>query len=290
MKMIHMAVPGSENATLEGYILDCEITLGQFEKRPAVVVCPGGGYMYCSPREAEPIALAYTARGFHAFILRYSVGWEAAGFKPLEEVSWVIGYLRENAEQWNIDPDKIVTCGFSAGGHLALSAGLLAENKPNAMVLGYPAASAPNMPGMNFMLQLLEGRKDVTEKDAEKYDLVAHITKDAPPVFIAATAQDLLTSYGALPIAQKYSEFGTRYELHIFQYGPHGYALANEVTADGSIQNVDDAYAQWHELSVQWLHKTFGKPQLAEKNTSMLVKHMKNLGFLPKDTEEKPIL
>lgn len=288
--MIHMAVPGSENATLEGYILDCEITLGQFEKRPAVVVCPGGGYMYCSPREAEPIALAYTARGFHAFILRYSVGWEAAGFKPLEEVSWVIGFLRENAEQWNIDPDKIVTCGFSAGGHLALSAGLLAENKPNAMVLGYPAASAPNMPGMNFMLQLLEGRKDVTEKDAEKYDLVAHITKDAPPVFIAATAQDLLTSYGALPIAQKYSEFGTRYELHIFQYGPHGYALANEVTADGSIQNVDDTYAQWHELSVQWLHKTFGKPQLAEKNTSMLVKHMKNLGFLPKDTEEKPIL
>lgn len=290
MKMIHTTVPGSLHATLEGYILDCEISLGQFEKRPAIVVCPGGGYMYCSPREAEPIALAYTARGFHAFILRYSVGWEAAGFKPLEEVSWAIGYLKEHAEQWNIDPDKIVTCGFSAGGHLALSAGLLAENKPNAMVLGYPAASAPNMPGMNFMLQLLEGRTDVTDTDAEKYDLVAHITKDAPPVFIAATAQDLLTSYGALPIAQKYSEFGTRYELHIFQYGPHGYALANEVTADGSIHNIDNAYAQWHELSVQWLHKTFGKPQLAEKNTSMLVKHMKNLGFLPKDTEEKPIL
>jgi acetyl esterase/lipase len=158
------------------------------------------------------------------------------------------------------------------------------------MVLGYPAASAPNMPGMNFMLQLLEGRKDVTNEDAAKYDLVSHITKDAPPVFIAATAQDLLTPHGALPIASKYAEFGTSYELHVFQYGPHGYSLANEVSADGSENNMDAAYAQWHELSVQWLHRTLGKPVMVEKNTSILVKYMKTLGFLPADTEEKPIL
>lgn len=290
MKMIHMQVPGSENATLDGYILDCKLTLGQDQKRPAILVCPGGGYMYCSDREGEPIALAYTARGFHAFVLRYSVGWEAGGFRPLQEASWAIGYLREHAEQWNIDPEKIVTCGFSAGGHLALSAGLLAENKPNAMILGYPAASAPNLPGMNFMLKLLEGKMDPTDEDAKKYDLVSQITKDAPPVFIAATAQDLLTPHGALPIAQKYSQFGTNYELHIFQYGPHGYALANEVTADGSINNVSAAYAQWHELSVQWLHKILGKPELKEKNTSELVRHMKRLGFVPADAEEKPIL
>lgn len=290
MKMIHMAVPGSEKASVEGYILDCEITLGQFAKRPAVVICPGGGYMYCSPREAEPIALAYAARGFHAFILRYSVGWEAGGFRPLQEISWLIGYLRECAEQWYIDPHKIIACGFSAGGHLALSAGLLAANKPNAMVLGYPASSAPNMPGMDFMLKLLEGRQEVTDADAKKYDLVSFITNDAPPVFIAATAQDLLTAYGALPIARKYSDLGKQYELHIFQYGPHGYALANEVSADGSINNVDTAIAQWHELSVQWLHKTLGKPELQEKNTSMLVRHMKKMGFLNADAEEKPIL
>lgn len=290
MKMIHMQVPGSENATLDGYILDCKLTLGQDQKRPAILVCPGGGYMYCSDREGEPIALAYTARGFHAFVLRYSVGWEAGGFRPLQEASWAIGYLREHAEEWSIDPEKIVTCGFSAGGHLALSAGLLAENKPNAMILGYPAASAPNFPGMNFMLKLLEGKIETTDEDAKKYDLVSQITKDAPPVFIAATAQDLLTPHGALPIAQKYSQFGTNYELHIFQYGPHGYALANEVTADGSMNNVDPAYAQWHELSVQWLHKILGKPELKEKNTSELVRHMKRLGFLPADAEEKPIL
>ena len=59
MKMIHTSVPGHPKATLDGYILDCAITLGQEIARPAIVVCPGGGYLYCSPREAEPNALRY---------------------------------------------------------------------------------------------------------------------------------------------------------------------------------------------------------------------------------------
>ena len=280
MQWIHMTVPGHPEATLDGYILDCEITLGQDRSRPAVLVCPGGGYVYCSPREGEPVALSYAARGFHAFVLRYSVGKDAAGFTALEEISWAIGYIRDNAEQWNIDPQKIAVCGFSAGGHLALASGLLAEHKPNAMILGYPAASAPNMPRANFLLKILEGREDVTDADAEKYDLVAKITKDAPPVFLAATAEDLLTTYGALPVAKAYSDLGLRYELHIFQYGPHGYALANEVTADGSTQNLDPAFAQWHELSVQWLHKTFGKPTFVDKSTSRMMQILKEQGYI----------
>ena len=54
-------------------------------KRPTVVVCPGGGYSSCSPREAEPVALRYAAKGFHAFILRYSTGWDAKDFAPFTE-------------------------------------------------------------------------------------------------------------------------------------------------------------------------------------------------------------
>lgn len=279
MNMIHMTIPGHPEASLEGYLLDCEITYGQEVNRPAILVCPGGGYLYCSPREGEPVALSYAARGFHAFVLRYSVGWDAKGFAPLAEVSWAIGYIREHAAQWHIDPEKIAVCGFSAGGHLALSAGLLAENKPNAMILGYPAASAPLH--ADFMLKLLEGREEVTDADAEKYDLVKKITKDAPPVFLAATAEDLLTSYGALPVAKAYSDLGMPYELHIFQYGRHGYSLANEVTADGSAQAVDSAFAQWQELSVQWLQKTFGKPVLTnEKSTSKMAQILKEMGFI----------
>ena len=54
MKMIHMNHPQHPEATLEGYILDCEITLGQNVKRPAIVICPGGGYVYCSPGRRSP--------------------------------------------------------------------------------------------------------------------------------------------------------------------------------------------------------------------------------------------
>lgn len=280
MKFIHISHPNHPEAVLEGYILDCEITLGQKKNRPAVLVFPGGGYLYCSPREGEPIALSYAARGYHAFVLKYSVGWDAAGFVPLQEASWAIGYIREHAQEWSVDPEQIAVCGFSAGGHLALSSGLLAENKPNAMILGYPAASAPNFPGADFMLKILEGRKEVTDADAAKYDLVSQITKEAPPVFLAATAEDMLTTFGALPIAKKYSDLGMKYELHVFQFGPHGYALANEVTADGSQQMLEPAFAQWQELSVQWLRKIFGQPRFVDKSTSRMAQIMKDMGLL----------
>jgi acetyl esterase/lipase len=279
MKMIHMQVPGYPEATLEGYILDCELTLGEEKNRPAVIVCPGGGYVYCSAREAEPVALRYAAKGFHAFILRYSVGKDAADFAPLKELSWVIGYVRENAASWHIDPNKIAVCGFSAGGHLALASGVLGENKPNAMILGYPAVNIPNYPGVNFMLQLLTGRKDVTDEDAAYFSLTNHITKNSPPVFLAATAEDMLTGFGALPVAKKYSDLGMPYELHVFQFGPHGYSVADETSADGIHEMLNPDFAQWHAMSVRWLHRIFGELVHSKKNTSKMMQILKDMGY-----------
>lgn len=279
MNMFHMTIPDHPEATLDGYILDCDLTLGQYALRPAIVVCPGGGYVYCSRAEGEPVAMAYAARGFHTFVLRYSTGYDAAGFAPLKEVSWVIGYIRENAEKWHIDPEKIVTCGFSAGGHLALSAGILGENKPNAMILGYPATSAPNMPGANFMLKLLEGKNEVTNEDAAKYDLPSQVTKEAPPLFVASTCEDALTGFCTMTLANKYNSLGLKFELHIFQHGPHGYSLANETTSDGSTRYMNAAFSQWHGLSVEWLHKIFGPLTYVDKDNSKMVKYLKELGI-----------
>ena len=281
MKMIHLPIPGHEEAMLEGYLLDCEITLGQDANRPAIVVCPGGGYVYCSPREAEPVALRYAAMGFHAFVLHYSTGWDAADFAPLQEVSWAIGYIRAHAEEWHIDPNKIATCGFSAGGHLALAAGLLAEHKPNAMILGYPAVTTPNTPQSNFMVKLLSGKKTVTDEDCARFSLENFITRDAPPVFLMATAEDGLSPYGALLVANCYSKLGLGYELHMFQHGPHGYSLADETTADGSCQVLNSSFAQWHSLSVDWLYRIFGENQFVNKSTSRMGKIMAEMGLIP---------
>ena len=281
MKMIHIPVPGHEDASLEGYILDCELSLGQETARPAILICPGGGYVYCSPREAEPVALRYAANGFHAFILRYSTGRNCVGNTPLQEVSWVIGYLREHAAQWHIDPDKIATCGFSAGGHLALAAGVKGENKPNAMILGYPAVTTPNHPMSNFMVKLLTGKKEVTDEDCASVSLENFITKEAPPVFMMATAEDGLSPFGALLVANTYSRLGLPYELHMFQHGPHGYSLADETSADGSSQVLNSSFAQWHSLSVDWLYRVFGQLTFGDESTSRMGKYMAELGLLP---------
>lgn len=279
MKTFQLLCPGHPEATLDAYLLDTDLTLGQNTLRPAVLVCPGGGYVYCSKAEGEPVALSYTARGFHAFVLRYSTGKDAAGFSPLQEASWTIGHIRENAQEWGIDPEKIIICGFSAGGHLALSAGLMAQNKPNAMILGYPAASAPAIPGADFMLKFLTGKDQVTEDDAEQFDLVSKIDENAPPVFIMATGEDMLTGFGALPIAQKYAALGLNYELHIFSHGPHGYSLANETSAEGSSRKMNAAFAQWQPLSVEWIYKTVGALTFVDKDTSKMAKILRDMGL-----------
>lgn len=277
MKHFELQCPGRPEAVLEAFILSDSVRYGLVDDRPAVLVLPGGGYVYCCDREAEPVAMAYLNSGFHAFVLRYSTGWDAAGFAPLAEVSWVIGLMRENAEQWHIAKEKIAVCGFSAGGHLALSSGLLAENKPNAMILGYPVASTPNVPGMDFMLKVLTGKKQPTGEDAVQFDLVPQITKNAPPVFLMATAEDLLTGYGALPIAKAYSDLGMPYELHVFQYGEHGYSLANAAAADGSSRKLDEAFAQWHPLSVLWLNRIFGKPEFQDSDVGKMMQYVNAL-------------
>ena len=265
MQMIHTACPGHPDATLEGFLLNSDISLGQETARPAIIVCPGGGYVYCSPREAEPVALKFTSYGYHAFILRYSTGHECAGFTPLEEIDWAIGYLREHAAEWNIHPDKILVCGFSAGGHLALASGILAKNKPNGMILGYPVASVHRYKRGDFMFQILTGKSDYTDEDIALYDLPPKITDDIPPVFMMATAEDLLTPSGVLAVANRYTELGRDYELHVFQHGRHGIGLGDATTADGSNQMLNDAFAHWPDLCHLWIRKVFGEPQFENR-------------------------
>lgn len=283
--MTHFGIscPSHPDASLEAFLLTDELTYGQNVKRPAVLVLPGGGYVYLCPREAEPVAISYANAGFHAFILRYSVAHKAAGFTPLEEISWAIGCLRENADRWNIEQNQIAVCGFSAGGHLALASGLLAQNKPNAMILGYPAASAPNMPGFDFMLKILTGKDNPCNEDAQPFDLVPKITKDAPPVFLAATSEDILTTYGALPIVNAYSRLGMHYELHIFQHGPHGYSLANTTSANGSSKILNEAFSHWHHLSVSWLKSLFGQPEFTDVQVSQMMNYLRKYGYVAAD-------
>ena len=121
--MIHQNIElneiGSKNAFATTYILKTNHELPT-KKRPTVVICPGGGYEYVSYREDEPVALQFLARGYNAVVLHYSI-YPATYPTALLELGRVILMLRERADEWLIDENKIIIMGFSAGGHLAAS-------------------------------------------------------------------------------------------------------------------------------------------------------------------------
>ncbi len=277
--------PEKEKVFLDCYILDSGLKLGQEMARPAVIICPGGGYVYLSPREAEPVAMAYAAKGIHAFVLHYSIGWDAAGFQPLKEMDWAIGLIREHAEEWNVDTEKILSCGFSAGGHLALASGLLGKEKPNGMILGYPATDLSGQGGL--MSMLLIGMKSPTEEEFGWLNLNKKVTKDAPPLFMFSTGEDAMTRRMTLDLAMAYEENELLYEYHLFQKGPHGYSLANAACADGSSQVLNPHVEKWFDMSVEWLFSVFGEPEFKDVSTSRMMEAIKKLGIeIPEDVEK----
>ena len=137
----------------------------------------------------------------------------------------------------------------------------------------------PNIQGANMMLKLLMGRNEVTDEDAERFDLISKVNENSPPIFIVSTAEDLLTYYGALPLAKRYSDLHLGYELHVFQHGPHGYSLASDVSADGSSQVLNESYAKWLDMSVFWINKVFGEPKFVDRSISKIAKYMSELGI-----------
>src|SRR5262249_43054863 len=90
----------------------------------AVVVCPGGGYQFLADdHEGKQVAQWFNARGVTAFILRYRLAPRYHHPAPLQDAQRAIRTVRARAKEWNVDPQKIGIMGFSAGGHLASTAG-----------------------------------------------------------------------------------------------------------------------------------------------------------------------
>lgn len=123
-----------KDVTLTSYILDDSKEMLKGKKRPAVLICPGGAYLYCSDREAEPVALKFASMGYHAFVLRYSVyldeekdllEWSKSVVpnpkcthpNPMRDIAKAMLHIGLHAEEWLVDMSKVIICGFSAGAH-----------------------------------------------------------------------------------------------------------------------------------------------------------------------------
>lgn len=255
--------------TLTAYIINDDSCFDGVRKRPAMLVCPGGGYGCCSNREAEPIALQYMAAGYCAFVLDYAVNPTAGYPEPQKNAFDAVALIRKNADKWGIDKDKIAVSGFSAGGHLAASVATLwndgqfksynGENKPNAAVLCYPVISSdPKIAHMGSFNNLC-GDNDELKKELS---LENRVTADTPPCFLWHTFNDgCVPMQNSLRFAKALKDAGISCELHIFPDGPHGLALANSDTAIEQVHIVERVQ-EWVALSIKWLNDLFEKEKL----------------------------
>ena len=224
-------------AKLTGYLRDETNEMPAFNIRPAMLILPGGGYAFCSAREADPIAMQFLQAGYQTFVLEYTCAHtpERAPLRwqPLIDAASAILHLRRNAAKLRLDPFKIAVCGFSAGGHLAASTAILwdaapvqkalgitaEEARPDAVVLGYPVitsgikthgGSIANLAGDDTALQAI-------------FSLENQVRGDLPPFFIWHTVADQAVPVeNSLLLASALTENHVPYELHLFTHGGHG--------------------------------------------------------------------
>lgn len=238
--------------------------------RPAVVICPGGGYFaVCENWEGERIAMSYIAAGFHAIVLNYTT--ESHGRYPcqIKELAATISYCRSMANEWQLAPDKIAVCGFSAGGHLAASISTLWNckeifsveeiqselHKPNASILCYPVISSGEFAHKDSIINLL-GTTDESTPNWSLMSLENQVNASTPPAFLWHTVEDTAVPVeNSILYASALRKNHIPFEIHIYPKGAHGQSLTTYGIARNKSFFPRDY--NWNKLSVDWLYETF---------------------------------
>lgn len=234
--------------------------------RDAMIVLPGGAYAFLAERESEPVAKAFLAEGFNVFTLYYSINEKAAFPRPVVDVSLAIAHIRANAAEYNIDPDRIFVCGFSAGGHLAGAAGTFwnrdfaafpgmkkGENRPRGVILSYPAASLDRDLRHEYCTELIMGKKDAANEECYAYSLEKQVTEDTVPHFIWQTEEDECVKVeNSLVLVNALVAKRIPTEFHMFPKGPHGMSVASKEVYCNTPKNIDPHVGSWVRLAVEW--------------------------------------
>lgn len=243
----------------------------QDQKRPCLVICPGGGYHGCSQRESEMIALNFLPKGYNAFVITYSCCPNKFPTQ-LREVAAVMELIYSHADDWNCDTSKIAIMGFSAGGHLAAHytnaydcpevREVFENSRPvQASVLCYPVITADPKFSHKDSFAVIAGREELTEEDINKFSCDRLVSEKTPPAFIWHTSEDSCVPVeNSLLYAAALSAHKIPFDLRIYSFGWHGLATADYQTCDEIEPRFAGNHA-WIADAQNWLAMTLGIKQ-----------------------------
>lgn len=256
---------GAKAAALTAYVQD-NVGAQAARRRPGVVICPGGGYEFCSDLEWEPVALAFLARGCQAFVLDYTVLDPAESHPllpaPQLDLARAVAAVRARADAWHVDEKNLGLLGCSAGAHLCATyvgmvrdqaflaqAGVTAEAaRADWQVLCYPVIDLDaGWPGdAAYAARLCDEASPLRHAQ----DLVNEAT---PRTFLWHTATDeTVPVRNAYLYAQALAAHGVDHECHVFHAGRHGLSLATEQSARWA-DCVNPHVERWLDLAIEWL-------------------------------------
>ncbi|MEK4059976.1 MULTISPECIES: alpha/beta hydrolase [unclassified Paenibacillus] len=223
-----------DRPVLNGYVLE------KGEPRGAVIILPGGAYCERAAHEGEPVARWLNGLGVSAFVLDYRVS-PYRHPAPLLDAQRAIRYVRLHAAEWGIDPERVGILGFSAGGHLASTAGTHFDqgdsgaedpvermsSRPDFMILCYPVINLGSSGHIRSRTNLLGS--DPSEEEILLLSNELQVSPDTPPAFLWHTSDDPgVRVEHSLHFAGALSRHGVPFELHSFMTGLHGLGLAED--------------------------------------------------------------
>jgi len=222
----------------------------------AIIVCPGGGYTHLAEHEGGPVAEWLNSLGVAAFVLKYRLGPRYQHPAPLLDAARAIRLVRARATEWVLDPERIGILGFSAGGHVASTAGThfdsgkpgaadvieRVSSKPDLMILIYPVITMRDKTHAGSKKNLLGDNPSAALVTLLSND--EQVTKETPPTFMVHTTTDTAVPVeNSISFATALRKAGVPFELHLYERGPHGFGLGKK----------DPILSTWPDRCADWL-------------------------------------
>jgi acetyl esterase/lipase len=232
----------------------------------AVIICPGGGYSRLSfGHEGIDPARWFNSLGVTAFVLKYRVK-EYGHPAPLRDALRAVRWVRSRAAEFGVRTDRIGMMGFSAGGHLAASAGTLYDapegrtgaaldsvsGRPDFLLLIYPVITMQD-PYVHAGSRLCLIGPHPTQSLMDHLSPELQVTKDTPPAFLVSTEEDKTVPFqNSVLFFEALKRAGVPAEIHVFEKGPHGFGMRKDLGAT----------SEWPLRCADWLrlHNLLPKP------------------------------